>query len=267
MYAKLFSRIAQSSLMEEKVTTRYVFMMMLAISDRHGDVIGTDIAIARTMNVTLDEFTNAVNPLLAPDPASNSQAEEGRRLVHSENGRGYRIVNYQAYRDMKSDDEKREYMRNYMRDRRSGKSKTTDVNDVKPCKDLLNDVTHTEAEVPTNTEANTKKRKERAVALVLPYDSPDFKLFWSNWQQHRAEKKAKLTPTATKQQLERLAEMGEERAIAALKHSMSNGWQGIYEPGISPSGINYKQNGKTYAERHPQDTEAAEVDFIFSDEK
>ena len=69
MYAKLFSRIAQSSLMEEKVTTRYVFMMMLAISDRHGDVIGTDVAIARTMNVTLLEFVNSVKPLLAPDPA------------------------------------------------------------------------------------------------------------------------------------------------------------------------------------------------------
>ena len=119
----------------------------------------------------------------------------------------------------------------------------------------------------STTTPKTNNNKERAVALVLPFDSPDFKLFGSNWQQHRIEKKAKLTPTATKQQLERLAEMGEERAIAALKHSMSNGWQGIYEPGVSPSSINYKQNGKTYAERHPQDTEAAEVDFIFSDEK
>ena len=102
-------------------------------------------------------------------------------------------------------------------------------------------------------------------ALPLPFDSPDFKLFWANWQQHRAEKKAKLTPTATKQQLDRLAEMGEERAIAALKHSMANGWQGIYEPNASPSKINYK--GKTYADRHPDDHEAGEVDFIFSDEK
>ena len=118
-----------------------------------------------------------------------------------------------------------------------------------------------------NKEGKGTRNKRVNDALPLPFDSPDFKLFWANWQQHRIEKKAKLTPTATKQQLERLAEMGEERAIAALKHSMSNGWQGIYEPGISPSSINYKQNGKTYAERHPQDTEAAEVDFIFSDEK
>ena len=129
------------------------------------------------------------------------------------------------------------------------------------------DALHSSSSSSSSTTPKTNNNKERAVALVLPFDSPDFKLFWANWQQHRIEKKAKLTPTATKQQLERLAEMGEERAIAALKHSMSNGWQGIYEPGISPSNINYKQNGKTYAERHPQDTEAAEVDFIFSDQK
>ena len=95
----------------------------------------------------------------------------------------------------------------------------------------------------STTTPKTNNNKERAVALVLPYDSPDFKLFWSNWQQHRIEKKAKLTPTATKQQLERLAEMGEERAIAALKHSMANGWQGIYEPDAKPSNINYKPSG------------------------
>jgi len=235
MYAKLFSRIAQSSLMEEKVTTRYVFMMMLAISDRHGDVIGTDVAIARTMNVTLLEFVNSVKPLLAPDPASNSQAEEGRRLVPSENGRGYRIVNYTAYRDMKSDEEKREYMRNYMRNRRSGKEK---VSHVKPCKDLLNDVTHTEAEA--EAEADTKKDIKTAPPMALPFDSADFKLFWSNWEQHRKEKKAKLTPTARNQQLEKLKDMGEHRAIAALKHSLANGWTGIFEPEQSKSNGQHK---------------------------
>ena len=147
MYAKLFSRIAQSSLMEEKVTTRYVFMMMLALSDKHGDVIGTDVAIARMMNVTRGEFEVAIAPLLAPDTDSNSQAEQGRRLIPSDNGRGYKVVNYGCYRDMKSDEEKRDYMRNYMRERRAAEKET--VNPVKNCKTLLIDVTHTEAEADT----------------------------------------------------------------------------------------------------------------------
>lgn len=155
MYAKLFSRIAQSSLMEEKVTTRYVFMMMLALSDRNGDVIGTDVAIARMMNVSVDEFKSATEPLLSPDPDSNSQAEEGRRLVPSDNGRGYKIVNYLCYRDMKSEEEKREYMRNYMRERRS-KGDVKSVKSGKNEKTDVKNVTHTEAEADSNTDSNKK---------------------------------------------------------------------------------------------------------------
>lgn len=171
MYAKLFSRIAQSSLMEEKVNTRYVFMMMLALSDRHGEVIGTDVAISRMMNVPKNDFCDALKPLLEPDLDSNSPAEEGRRIILSENGRGYKIVNYLNYRDIKSDDEKREYMRQYMK-RRRDKTKENDenVNSVNPCKVLLNDVTHTEAEA----EADTKKN-------ICPLAKlPDCLFIWKN---------------------------------------------------------------------------------------
>lgn len=157
--------------MEEEVTTRYVFMMMLAIADKYGDVIGTDIAIARTMNVTLSEFVNSVKPLLDPDIDSNSQAEDGRRLVASQNGRGYHIVNYKAYRDMKSDDEKREYMRNYMRNRRASKEKLDSVKTSKPCKLLLNDATHTEAEAEAEADSlftKVKKRREAKPHFIPP---------------------------------------------------------------------------------------------------
>jgi len=65
---------------------------------------------------------------------------------------------------------------------------------------------------------------------ILPFSSPDFLMFWSNWMQHRIEIKKKLTPTTKKQQLAKLGEMGEARAIAALKHSLAGGWQGIFEP-------------------------------------
>jgi|688.fasta_scaffold277187_2 hypothetical protein len=66
--------------------------------------------------------------------------------------------------------------------------------------------------------------------MELPFSSPDFLMFWSNWEQHRIEIKKKLTPTTKRQQLAKLAEMGEARAIAALKHSLAGGWQGIFEP-------------------------------------
>ena len=152
MYAKLFSRIAQSSLMEQDVATRYCFMMLLAISDPYGDVIGTDVAIARTVNLPLDTFKRCLADLMSPDPDSNSQAKDGRRIVESEAGRGYTIVNYLTYRAIKSEEEKKAYMREYMARRRK-EQKGKDVTDVKICKNVLNDVTHAETEADTEAKA------------------------------------------------------------------------------------------------------------------
>jgi uncharacterized protein YdaU (DUF1376 family) len=83
---------------------------------------------------------------------------------------------------------------------------------------------------------------------ILPFSSPDFLMFWSNWEQHRIEIKKKLTPTTKKQQLAKLGEMGEARAIAALKHSLAGGWQGIFEPDNKTS----KQT-QSRDDRHPNE--------------
>jgi hypothetical protein len=154
MYAKLFSRITQSSLMEQDIKTRYVFMMLLAIADSAGDVIGTDIAIARTLNIPREDFEQAIAALMSPDPESNSPEEDGRRVVSSDAGRGYRIVNYTKYREIKTTEEKREYMREYMRRRRNS-LKSSDVADVKSCKDELDDVTQGEGYVEEEGEEST----------------------------------------------------------------------------------------------------------------
>ena len=61
-------------------------------------------------------------------------------------------------------------------------------------------------------------------------DMGEFREAWGEWQQHRREIKKAMTPTAARQQLAKLAEMGPQRAVAALKHSMANGWQGVFEP-------------------------------------
>lgn len=145
MYAKLFSRIAQSSLMEEDVEVRYCFMMMLAIADSGGDVIGTDVAIARTINLPLDTFRRCADALSQPDPDSNSQAHDGRRLIPSDAGRGYLIVNYTTYRAIKTADEKKAYMREYMKRYRKSKN-DNDVTHVKQCKDSLTLLGHAEGE-------------------------------------------------------------------------------------------------------------------------
>lgn len=104
--------------MEEPINVRYTFVMMLAIADPEGYVIGTDVAISRRLNMPKKEFLDCLAVLMAPDPDSNSQELDGRRITVSENERGYHIVNFVTYRDIKDQKDRREYMREYMRKRR-----------------------------------------------------------------------------------------------------------------------------------------------------
>jgi hypothetical protein len=106
--------------------------MLLAIADARGLVVGTDVAIARRINVPLDTFTKAMAALMSPDQDSNSKECEGRRIVASEGERGYRLVNYVAYRDLRDEDQRREYMAGYMAQYRStGRDKSRPVNSGK----------------------------------------------------------------------------------------------------------------------------------------
>lgn len=148
MFAKLFARVTESSLMEETIPTRYVFVMLLAIADPHGYVIGTDVAIARRLNIPLPDFQKAMSVLMSPDPDSNSKAEEGRRVVASDGERGYRLVNFIAYRNIKDEDERRAYHRDYQaRYRAEGRDKSRPVNSGKLGKEMSSGLRQEEGEV------------------------------------------------------------------------------------------------------------------------
>ena len=108
-----------------------------------------------------------------------------------------------------------------------------------------------------NKEGKGTRNKRVDDALPLPFDSADFKLFWANWEQHRKETKKPITPTSRKQQFAKLAEMGERRAIEALKHSLAGGYAGIYEPAAS-------KPTTTHHDRHANDPDGGVIDFEFA---
>lgn len=73
--------------------------------------------------------------------------------------------------------------------------------------------------------------KGDGVAFPPGLDTPAFRAAWADYEQHRREIRAKrLGDTARRHLLNRLMLLGEERAIAAIRHSISQGWQGIFEP-------------------------------------
>lgn len=143
--------------MEEEIAVRYTFVMLLALADPTGLVVGTDIAIARRLNMPLKQFAKCAKALQATDDNSNSKESEGRRIIPSEAERGYQIVNYAKYRDLQSEDERRAYMRDYMRNYREGKPTVSpgklSVNNVKPGKQALAKLTQADAAVASEPEA------------------------------------------------------------------------------------------------------------------
>lgn len=120
MYAKLYAQVVASSLTEnETIDVRGVFFMMMAMSDKSGNVPGVDKAIARLINVPLETFQRAVERLMLPDPTSQTPDFEGRRLLPLEGSPGYFIVNYVKYAGIVSDAHRREYFRTKKKESRA----------------------------------------------------------------------------------------------------------------------------------------------------
>lgn len=155
--------------MEEPIEVRYTFVMLLAIADPSGHVIGTDVAIARRLNMPTADFARCLAVLMEPDPDSNSPELDGRRVVESEGERGYRIVNYLTYRNIRSEEERREYMANYMKTYRARKQSVNSVNSVNSGKLLL-----AKAEAEEEAEAKGEAKKD-ILPLVLENEAEEGK--------------------------------------------------------------------------------------------
>lgn len=128
MFAKVFSQIFDSSIAENH-QTRHVFMDLLVLADSDGVVDMTAEAIARRTNVPLEIVKQAIVELCEPDLSSRTRTEEGRRLLPLEEGRawGWQIVNYGQYRDIRDEEARRAYWRDYKKAEREAKRKRRDA--------------------------------------------------------------------------------------------------------------------------------------------
>jgi len=173
MYGKLFETMYHGTLGSKGPWQALVtFQQLIILSDRKGIVDMTPESISRMTTIPLEIIQSGIKTLLKPDPDSRTPDEEGRRIVALDDCRdwGWRIVNYEKYREICSEDERRDYMRNYQRKRRANvnsvNSQLTPVNNVK---DKLAVLTHADAEADADVEA----LRVRGRASALP---PTFEL-------------------------------------------------------------------------------------------
>ncbi len=141
------------------------------------------------------------------------------------------------------------------------------------CDKSVTDVTN-ECDKSVTTEQNrTEQDKENpplspkgekrfaAASMLLPQslDTPAFREAWQQWCSHRSKKRQGLKEHTAKLQLDELAAMGLDRAVAAIMFSIRQGYTGIFEekksgPGqsVGPSGRVIPPKGK-FADRNDLD--------------
>ena len=116
MYAKIFTQIFDSSVNED-CHVRWVFEDMMKLADVNGVVDMTHEAIARRTNAPLDIVKKGIERLEMPDDSSRNPDYEGRRIVRLDEHRswGWWIVNYEYYRNLASEEQKRARTRERVR--------------------------------------------------------------------------------------------------------------------------------------------------------
>lgn len=123
-YTKLFSSITASTIVSEALATRWLWVTMLAMSDASGNVWGSIPGLARIANITLEQCEEALACFLSPDPYSRTKENDGRRVAEVDGG--WLLLNHGKYRAIRSAEERREYMRVYMQNKRDKEKKQTE---------------------------------------------------------------------------------------------------------------------------------------------
>ena len=230
MFAKVFAQIFDSSISEDYMV-RHIFMDLLVLADQEGIVDMTITAISRRTNVPPEIISRAIERLMENDSTSRSDAEEGRRLGRLDSHRnwGWYIVNWDKYRNMRDEEARKSYFREYQRKRRAEqravKDRVLTGVDKSDKVELLNDVTHTEA------EADTEKDKNKASRVVFELPEWISKDSWEGFLEVRRKKHSPNTERALKGivgELEKLRACGTD-PNASLDQSTMRGWSGVFE--------------------------------------
>lgn len=126
-YTKLFSHIVTSSIWSEDDQTRILWITMLALSDKHGEVMASVPGLAKVAGLSIEATQKGLVKFLSPDPYSRTPDEEGRRIEEIDGG--WLVLNYAKHRRMASvEDEKAKNAARQKRHREKKKSnaKVTD---------------------------------------------------------------------------------------------------------------------------------------------
>jgi hypothetical protein len=127
MYGKIFASMYEGSMVGSGPVVFAVWGYCIAKADIDGTVLLNPALLAPIIGTSRGEIESAIAFLQEPDGHSKNPEHEGRRLLH-QTGHLFFLVSHEYYRAMKNNEERREYMREYMRKKRE--SDNVNVNKV-----------------------------------------------------------------------------------------------------------------------------------------
>ena len=241
-YTKLFNSIITSSLWMEPDHTRIVWITMLALADKNGEVQASVPGLARLAGVPVESCRVALTALTSPDPDSRTKVLEGRRIVEIDGG--WELVNHAKYRRMASEEDAREANAKRQSRHRARAEEVTENNGMSLESNApVTPLDHKQStEAKADAEAKPIKKKKAAAPLkiltadILPlltdeFRNSSFMEAWAGFVEHRKSIKASLTDLAVKRFASDFTEWGCDRSVFAINKTIKSGkWSGIFYP-------------------------------------
>ena len=165
-YTKLFNSILASTIWREDDKTRLVWITLLAMTDKRGDVEASIPGLADLARVSIEDCERAIHNLQKPDKYSRSQDHGGRRIETIDGG--WLVLNHAKYRDKMSEDDRRE--RDRERQRRHRKSQNV-TRSVAPECDVSRMSRHTDTD--TDTVKTSLSEQNSSDVEAAPPKKPD----------------------------------------------------------------------------------------------
>lgn len=233
-YTKLFQSILDSTIWQESNETRLLWITMLAMSDKNGEVQAAIPGLAKRAGITIQECEDGLATLLSPDPYSRTPDHEGRRIEVISGG--WSLLNHAKYRELMSYEERKEYNRRKQAESRAKKANgaSKDVNDMSIT------VNHSQSQSAMSAHNKSKRQKAKDNKEENPLTPkggiefpPEFsdkrRAAFSTWARYKREKGQTYKATGWQTLLSKFSHLSDDQVLASIESSMASNYAGIYE--------------------------------------
>jgi hypothetical protein len=159
-YTKLHESLVSSTIWREPNHIRVAWITMLAMANKHGEVLASIPGLADICRITIPQMEEALNCFLQPDPYSRTKDFEGRRIEEIDGG--WFLLNHPKYRKMASKEDQLEKaairQANFKERHRDGNALVTHGNvEVTPDRDI--------AEAEEESESREQREESSGASL------------------------------------------------------------------------------------------------------